>query len=329
MRNAVVTSIFFLLLAHFNAGAQTSTTVVFSGAAPFLKENLQPNEVASGFAFTEGPTPDGAGGIWFTDINRSNIHRFDIATGMTTLESDNSGGANGLLFDSTGRLLVAEGFSQRLTRIDGDAVEVLADSWNDAKLNSPNDIALDSNGGIYFTDPAYFQDVQAEGVYYVSPEGNVSQVISGLSRPNGIALSPDETTLYVAEPTATPFPGNPEMKLWEFDVPTPGEPNNPRIFVEGLFVDGLTVDAFGNVFGALFQGYGAWTPEGEPIFWEQTPDATTNLVFENPDGTYPNRLFITAGGSLYRTELLPVPEPSSIQPVLIGCACVCFAMRRR
>lgn len=226
-------------------------------------------------------------------------------------------------------MLAAEGNAQQLTRTDGGTVEVLANMWADKNLNSPNDIALDSQGGIYFTDPAYFNNVQREGVYYISPDGELSQVISDLSRPNGIALSPDESTLYVAEPTSTPFPGNPNMKIWEYDLTTPGTPENPSVFADGQFADGLTVDGFGNVFAAVFQGFAAWTPEGEPIFYEPTPDATTNVVLEDPAGAYPNWLYITAGGSLYRTQLLPVPEPSSFilaSSVLVG---LCFARRRR
>ena len=136
-------------------------------------------------------------------------------------------------------------------------------------------------------------------------------------------------TLYVAEPTANPFPGNPEMKIWGYDLPTPGQPISPVVFADGQFADGLTVDAFGNVFAAVFQGFAAWTPQGDPIFYEATPDATTNVVFQDAAGTYPNWLYITAGGSLYRTQLLPVPEPSSFMLASLALVGLHFARRRR
>ena len=290
----------------------------------FLVENLRPSRVASGFAFTEGPAPDGRGGIWFSDIDNANIHRFDIATGTTTLQNDDSGGSNGLVFDDQGRLLAAEHFRQRVTRTDGDRIEVLADSWNGLPLNSPNDMVIDAAGGIYFTDPAYANSVQPEGVYYISPDGSLSQIIAGLSRPNGIALSPDETTLYVAEPTANAAPGNPNMKIWMFDLPAAGVPENQRPFANG-FADGLAVDAFGNVFAATHFGFSAWDPSGELIFWERTPTATTNVAFADPAGTYPNWLYITAGGSLYRSRLLPaVPEPAAVSILFVIVIVIAF-----
>ncbi len=117
-----------------------------SNAAEFTTKGLTADEVASGYQFTEGPATDGMGGIWFTDIDSAHIHRFDIASGETALMIEDSGGANGLLFDRQGRLLAAEGFEQQLTRRDGDQVEILADGWNGQRLNSPNDMVIDSAG---------------------------------------------------------------------------------------------------------------------------------------------------------------------------------------
>ena len=181
-RNTCSASCFLLLLG---------SALSLPAQVPFITKSLSVEEVAGGFGFTEGPTPDGEGGILFSDINNSDIHRFDIAAGTTSVVDSESGGANGLLFDAEGRLLVAEGIAQRLTRRDGEGnVEVLANEWDEQPLNSPNDIVVDAAGGIYFTDPGYFNEVQLEGVYYITPQGEMSQVISNLSRPNGIALSP-------------------------------------------------------------------------------------------------------------------------------------------
>ncbi|MEZ6097990.1 MAG: SMP-30/gluconolactonase/LRE family protein [Pirellulaceae bacterium] len=284
-------------------------TVSVVVAAQFRTHGITVERVATGYAFTEGPAPDGKGGIWFSDIDNTDIYRFDIATGVTTLQNGESGGSNGLVFDDQGRLLAAEHSTQRVTRTDGDTIEVLADSWNGLSLNSPNDMVVDKQGGIYFTDPAYANNVQPEAVYYIAPNGELSQVITGLSRPNGIALSPDDGVLYVAEPKSLPWPNKSNMKICQFDLASPGSPSNKRVFANS-FADGLTVDAYGNVFAATYAGFTAWTPSGQKIFSRSFPNATTNVAFANPAGTYPNTLYVTAGGSLYRTELLPVPEPA-------------------
>ena len=128
--------------------------------------------MATGFGFTEGPVADGQGGIWFTDLapigantrlRRSNILRFEIATGITQVVEENAGGANGLLLDSDGGLIAAEGYLQRVTRRAGGTRTVLVDEWDGLPFNGPNDLVMDAGGGIYFTDPNYFFSVQEEG----------------------------------------------------------------------------------------------------------------------------------------------------------------------
>ena len=116
----------------------------------------------------------------------------------------------------------------------------------------------------------------------------------------GLRSRPDESTLYVADPGLTPEQGG--ARIMRYDLPAPGSPTNGEVFLP-WFADGLKVDAFGNLFAAVFRGFAAVTPEGEMIFWEQTPQATTNLAFEDPNGIYPNRLYVTAAGSLYRVDI--------------------------
>lgn len=268
--------------------------------AEFVTRGLTVEELSSGHEFTEGPARDGSGGIWFTDIDGQKIHRFDIATGKTELMVMESGGANGLLFDSDGRLLAAEGIAQQLTRRSENEVEVLADRWNGLRLNSPNDLIADANGGIYFTDPDYYHEVQDEGVYYLSSNGEFTQIISDLERPNGIALSPDESTLYVVEVTRSPSVSN--SKIWQYDITLAGTISNARIFTTG-FADGLTVDKFGNVFGAQYLGVAAWDPDGKRILDFRSPEETTNVVLSDSHLEYPNTLYVTGAGSLYRIEL--------------------------
>ena len=277
-----------------------------SMAQQLVIEPISVTRVATAEIFTEGPVPDGNGGVLFSDIDAEKIFRYDISSGQTSVAYENSGGANGLAFDNEGRLVAAEGIAQRLTRRDNDTYEVLASTWNGKPLNSPNDIAVDSSGGIYFTDPAYYQQVQGEGVYYINPSGEIDQVLLPSDRPNGIALSPDESTLYLAIPTRNAFPGNPEMEVRKYDLPSPGQPTNEQVFVARTFVDGLHVDRFGNVYGATFQGFAIWDDTGNQLLYSPSPNRSTNVTLEDPFGAYPNAVYVTGEKYLYRAEITPM-----------------------
>ena len=280
-------------------------------AATFAAKPLSVVRVATGFEFTEGPVPDQDGRIWFTDLQgrwteheTSEIWRFDPTTGESELQYSDANGANGLAIDNQGRLIAAEGFANRLTRRDGDEIEVLADTWNGIPLNSPNDIAIDKHGGIYFTDPPYFDDQQPAAVYYLSAGGDLNQVITGLRYPNGIGLSPDESTLYVVDSDSESDP-NPDRQILRYDLPTPGEPTNGQGFLD-YFADGITVDRFGNIYAAAWLGVAAWTPDGELLFYIGNPQPeSANVTLGDSFGAYPNSMYITANKSLYRVDIEP------------------------
>ena len=173
------------------------------GSGQILPPDASVERLARGFGFTEGPVNDGNGGILFTDLSRSDIIRYDISAMTTEVVDANSGGANGLFFDAGHNLITMDGNRRQVSRRDSNDVsivaEVLADSWNGTPFNSPNDLVIDQGGGIFFTDPDYQnRRAQPEAVYYLSQNGELSQVLNGFRRPNGIALSPDEDTLYLA-----------------------------------------------------------------------------------------------------------------------------------
>ena len=294
--------------------------------------------VVGDFGLLGAAVPDGAGGILFSDIDNETIHHFDILSGEVTAVAPDSGGANGLLFDvENGHLYAAEGSSRRrIIKKDGDTVTVLAEEFEGQPFSGPNDLVRDSQGGIYFTDNGFFQDIASfESVYYLSPEGDLSRLITDLGRPNGIALSPDETKLYVSAPTVDPFSGN--GRLWQYDLTAPGVVENKNDIAIGLF-DGITVDPLGNIFASDFpSGVKAWDEAGNLLLDVAFPNpgpplgaGTTNVNFADESVAYPNTLYVTTWyGQIYSLELAAVPEPNASYLAMFGLAVFSFRRRRR
>src|SRR5262249_992801 len=156
---------------------------------------------------TEGPAygPDHC--VYFSDIG-NRIMRFDPATGKTTEYRNPSGRSNGLKFDRKGRLIACEGANTggkrrvSVTEKDG-TVRPLAEKWQGKRFNSPNDLVIDVKSRVYFTDPRYVgnepRELKTESVYRIDPDGTVTQIITDVQKPNGIILSPDMKTLYLAD----------------------------------------------------------------------------------------------------------------------------------
>ncbi len=277
--------------------------------------------VASGYRFTEGPAlgPDGA--IYFSDTRDAKVHRFDPATGEADVFLADSGGSNGLAFATGGRLVLCEQRERRVTvmPLDGErrvvADFVMIGDMERKRLNSPNDLVVTRDGLVYFTDPRYGKrdsmELDFEAVFVVPLTGSgygALPIIRDLERPNGIAISPDDTTLYVADNGAGTIVaydlggragyGSPMDNGREFARPAEGTRGGP---------DGLTVDRAGNVYAA-WHGDGAvhvWSPGGEPLGRieiprdDDKPVQPTNVAFAADGET----LYITAGGGLYRVKL--------------------------
>ena len=279
-------------------------------SAQILPPGAVPIHRAGPYSFTEGPLYDGSGGILFTNLtfgnlNNSDILRYDIAGGTTQNLVPASGGANGLYRDQNGKIISMDGGTRRVSRrspLDLNTIEqVLASLFNGAQFNSPNDVVIDATGGIYFTDPDYNTNLsQPESVYYIDPAGALTRILTGFAanaRPNGIALSPDQSKLYVALQALG--------QIMSYDVTSPGVVANGSLFaIPGVSgPDGMTIDALGNLYGAVQNAVYVWNPAGVKLFEIPMPQNPTNVEF-GPDG---DTLYITAGNALY-SILLDVPD---------------------
>jgi gluconolactonase len=300
--------------------------------AGVLENNDLPAPAVS-IAFTEGPAAATDGTVFFSDIANNRIMRFDSRAKSLSVFRQPSGRANGLLFDARGRLLACEGNewgdndgNRRITRTDlgTNEVEVLTDRFDGARYNAPNDIAACSNGLLFFTDPCYHDrsrmQMEHESVYRISPDGTVTRAISqpDIQRPNGIALSPDEKTLYLVD-SCPNIGGN--RKIWAFDLSAEGDLSNQRVvfdFAPGRGGDGMAVDRE----GTLYIAAGISRPRGPhetadvpPGIWVVTPagqlqgripiveDVLTNVTFGDDDL---RTLYVTAGKTLF-TARVTVP----------------------
>ena len=183
-------------------------------------------KVAGGFGFIEGPAADGQGNLYFSDIPNARIHKLD-AQGKVTVFREKSNKSNGLMVDGKGRILACEmdGAVVALSA-DGQGREVLADQHNGKPLNAPNDLVIDKNGGIYFTDPMYGAKTPLpQGktcVYYLPKGGKPARLLDNLPNPNGVILSPDEKTLYV-------IPSS-QRQMMAYPVEAPGKLGAGRVF---------------------------------------------------------------------------------------------------
>lgn len=286
-------------------------------------------------AFTEGPTVDRQGNVYFSEMLTSRILKYapparamDPATGskspsqqlmsvlggVETFRTE-SGGANGLIFDREGRLIAAEGETRRVTRTDlaTGSIEVLAKNGPSSPLDLPNDLTLDGQGRIYFTD------YLGRRVYRIDPDGGVEQILGpdDVEAPNGIVISPDDKTLYHVE--ASQREGG-ARNIRAYDLADDGRVSNMRVFHDfhpGRSADGLAIDREGNVYAAAGlnrprgssetldtkAGIHVFAPDGRQIgFYPIWEDTVTNCAFGGEDM---KTLYVTAGKTLFaiRTEV--------------------------
>jgi gluconolactonase len=291
--------LFLLLQITFLCGPSTAAAQEREHPvdAPLVPEaRLAP--VATGFQFTEGPAWSAEGHLLFSDVHASRIVRWDEKEGIATFLQPSSK-ANGLMFDAQGRLVACQSESRRLVRIDPATKEVtvLAESFGGKKLNSPNDLMIDAEGGVYFTDPRYGAgeplEQDAMAVYYVAADGKLSRVIGDLPRPNGIHLSPDGAFLYVANPNL--------RQIVRYPVEAPGKLGAGVAWftgdekLDGTGPDGMSVDERGNVY-ATYAGLVVIAPSGAVLARLAVPERPTNCAFGGADF---QTLFVTARTSLY------------------------------
>jgi gluconolactonase len=261
-------------------------------------------KVASGLSFTEGPAWDGVGKLYFTDIPNNRILRVN-ESGEVQVFLEPSGHCNGLMFDGAGNLLACE-MDGRLLKIDlaTKQIRVLADRHAGARFNAPNDLVIDSLGGIYFTDPRYrAPDPWPQGleaVYYRDINGRVTRIIEGIQAPNGVILSPDERTLYVVPSM--------EENIYAYDVVGPGRVQGQRVLAtmrqpagkKGSGGDGLTVDTQGRLYVTTELGLQVFDPLGAYLGVIELPEQPANVTFGGNGQT----LFVTARTGVYAVETL-------------------------
>ena len=238
--------------------------------------------IGNGFEFTEGPAADAEGNVYFTDLRVNRIYVHNRA-GKTKVFRENSGGANGLYFDRDGNLLICEGNNKRITALASDGtLTALACGYDGKPLNKPNDLWIDSKGGIYFTDPIYGKvpkTQDGEHVYYIAPDrSRIIRVIDDFIRPNGIIGTPDGKTLYVAD--------HGDSKIWKYEIKEDGSLRDKTLFA-AVRSDGMTLDSAGNLY-ATENSVLIFNPSGERIGEIKTPDRPTNVTIKN------ETLYITA-----------------------------------
>ena len=284
--------IVMLLMASYATLAQQEDKLIARGAKPI--------RVASDYKFTEGPAVDADGNVFFTDQPNNRILRWSPTAGVTVF-MENAGRANGLYFDHEGNLLACADEKNELWQIDGKRnVKVLVTDYQGKKLNGPNDLWVDPDGGIYFTDPFYKRDywkrtekeIAEENVYYLSPDRkSVSLAMSDFVRPNGIVGSTDGKTLYVADIG--------DRKTYSFSIGPNGILTARKLFAE-MGSDGMTIDRKGNIY-LTGKGVTVFNSSGEKIAHIPIDEPwTANVCFGGKDR---KTLFVTASKSVYTVNM--------------------------
>jgi gluconolactonase len=276
-------------------------------------------KLAGGFTFIEGPLWRPNQSLWFSDVV-GNVVRQWTPDGRVveilrpggydgnSLPPDGFNGPNGMTADKDGAVLLCQHGNRRIVRIDKDRkVTTLVDKFEGKRFSSPNDLVFRSDGALFFTDPPYglpkgdddpAKELPFNGVYYLA-NGKLQAIVKDLTRPNGIALSPDEKTLYVAN-------SDEKRRIWmRYDLAPDGTAANGRVFAdvtaekETGVPDGMKVDSLGNVYGAGPGGVWIFTPDGKHLGTIKPPEGPANCGWGD-DG---KSLYITAQTGLYRIKL--------------------------
>ena len=276
-----------------------------------LLETTEPEQLATGFTFTEGPSWHPDGFFYFVDLRVNRLHK--IVPGQAAeLVLEPTGEANGTTFDLEGRLVMCEGGKRRIARMDANGnVEVVVDRFEGKRFNRPNDIVCKSDGCLFFTDPGLRipleqKELANAGVYRLTPDGALS-LVADCEYPNGLAFSPDEKTLYVANSRWAAY-------IHALELNDDGTLRRRRIFAdmssdepEGV-PDGMKVDVEGNVYCTGPGGVWVFSPDGKHLGTIRPTEVPANLAFGGPDR---KTLFFTARTSLYmlRTKVAGIPNP--------------------
>jgi gluconolactonase len=289
-----------------------------------------------GCVLTEGVAAGHDGAIYFSDITRTfdcgdhrgmeagHIWRYDPRDGSCRVFRSPSGMANGLAFDADGSMVAAEGADHggrrvTLTDMAGGRAYILASGYDGRPFNAPNDVWIDLAGRIWVTDPRYYGHEPIEqplmGVYRIDPDRSVRLVVTDAAKPNGVAVSPDQKTLYVGSTDSgsfarhrfaegTPFPDR-ETKVFAYDLDPDGIARNRRVFADYRGrggADGMTIDTEGFLYVTVRipgeAGVYVYTPSGDLAAMIASTELPTNVEFGRDEAAH--LLYVTAGRGLYR-----------------------------
>ena len=287
---------------------------------PDILETTQAERLATGFVFTEGPLWHPDGYYYFVDIRTNSLYR--LTPGKTPELVTRTNGGNGTTFDLQGRVIMCEGGGRRVVRVSPDGrIETLVDRYQGGRFNRPNDVVCRSDGSIFFTDPdkrvPYTEreipppagvDNLWDGacVYRIAPDGALN-VVAHCEYPNGLALSPDERTLYVANTRSSKY-------IHAIEIDAAGKMVRRRIFADmnegdkpGI-PDGMKVDSLGRVYCTGPGGIWVFSPDGKHIGTVQFPEQSVNFAFGGADL---RTLFCCAHTSVYslRVKVPGQPHP--------------------
>jgi gluconolactonase len=305
-----------------------ASCLIFTAAAPLaaadeiLEPGSKPIKAVDGCEFTEGPVVDAKGNVLFSDGPNDRIMQL-APDGTLTEFRKPCGRVNGMTMDGQGRLVVCqssgEGGKRRVARFEPDGREtVLSEKFEGKRFIAPNDVCLDADGRIFFTDPYYGPPAEksqpTSGVYRIDPDGRVTRVLNNLLKPNGIVITPDNRLIYISDRGT--------QKLHRYELQSDGSLKPAGIvydFSPDRGVDGMRLDVEGNIYAAAGQdkttGLFVVSPKGKLLLHQPLPEFSTNVVFGGEDR---RDLYITATTGVYRLRTriagAPVPSPQRNQP---------------
>lgn len=257
--------------------------------------------IATEFGLADGPAWDGSSALYFPDVKGQKLYRYLPAKKQLEAVLEDAGRISASYY-SHGKLFLSDNGNSRIAWLDGKEIVAIAGHDIDAKPPiRPNDLVVDRQGGIYYTLTGQGQ------VIYITPEAKQVVAVDGIETPNGLILSPDEQTLYVAAYVP--------KKIWAYDVAADGATANGRVFAEmdsgpDKGADGMAIDRLGNVYCAGPAHVWIWSPSGELLEKVETPTRPINCAFGDPDL---QSLYITGFGGLYRQRMTVsgrAPQPS-------------------